>query len=429
VETLIKQCIACQATDVKTHKAPLIMSPMPSAPWEEISIDLKGPIKPNDEHLMVVIDDYSRFPLLETMTSITAATIIKRLDTIFSIFGVPDYVRTDNGPAFRSKEFADFAQHMGFIHIKVTPLWPQANGLVESFMKNLGKVIKTALIDRISWKTRLPEFLRNYRSTPHATTNVAPIPLFLRNGDTTRLPKYKNSFIPTLIDDSARKQDNYKKHIQKSNAEIRKKPKTRHFQVGDTVLVKQEMTNKSMAKYDPIPYRITYINHTLITASRENKTITRNISFFKHLRTIDDTQQPLKVQNFEKSKLNPKPKGIRFYFKKGGENINEDSEDNKNKSGDNEYESIDISNSDKTSDNFNYLDLDEEQTVIEITKSEEEELDELNNNISARPIRAERQLVHTLSDPEILHGQNTERVLRHRNPKNYIYKRRYTKIT
>jgi hypothetical protein len=124
---------------------------------------------------------------------------------------------------------------MGFIHIKVTPLWPQANGLVESFMKNLGKVIKTALIDRISWKTRLTEFLRNYRSTPHATTNVAPITLFLRNGDTTRLPKYKNSFIPTLIDDSARKQDTYKKHIQKSNAEIRKKPKTRHFQVGDTV--------------------------------------------------------------------------------------------------------------------------------------------------------------------------------------------------
>jgi hypothetical protein len=70
----------------------------------------------------------------------------------------------------------------------------------------------------------LQNFVRNYRSTPHATTNVAPITLFLRNGDTTRLPKYKNSFIPTLIDDSARKQDNYKKYIQKSNAEIRKKP-------------------------------------------------------------------------------------------------------------------------------------------------------------------------------------------------------------
>ena len=279
--------------------------------------------------------------------------------------------------------------------------------------------------------TRLTEFLRNYRSTPHATTNVAPITLFLRNGVTTRLPKYKNSLIPTLIDVSARKEDKYKNHIQKANAEIRKKPKTRHFQVEDTVLVKQDMAIKSMAKYDQIPYRITYINHTLITASRDNKTITRNISFFKHLRIIDDTKQPLKVQNFEKSKFNSQPKGIRFYFKKGGENMNEDSEDNTNnntnKSPDNEYESIDIRNSDKTSNNFNYLDSDEEQTVIEITKSEEEELDELNNNISARPIREERLLVHTLSDPEILHGQNTKRVLRPRNAKNYIYKRRYTK--
>jgi hypothetical protein len=58
--------------------------------------------------------------------------------------------------------------------------------------------------------------------------------------------------------------------------------------------------------------------------------------------------------------------------------------------------------------------------VIEITKSEQEELDELNNNRSARKVREERQLVHTLSDPEILHGQNTERVLRHRNLKNHI---------
>ena len=63
-----------------------------------------------------VIDDYSRFPLLETLTTTTAATIIKRLDNIFSIFSVPNYVRTDNGPAFRSKELEDFAKHMGFKH-------------------------------------------------------------------------------------------------------------------------------------------------------------------------------------------------------------------------------------------------------------------------------------------------------------------------
>ena len=427
VETMLKQCIACRATDVKTHTAPINMSPMPSAPWEEISIDLKGPIKPNDEHLMVVIDDYSRFPLLETLTSITAATIIKRLDTIFSIFGVPNYVRTDNGPAFRSKEFEDFSKHMGFIHIKVTPLWPQANGLVESFMKNLGKVIKTAFIDKISWKIRLTEFLRNYRSTPHATTNIAPINLFLRNGDTSRLPKYKHSFIPTLIDIEARTQDNLKKSIKKSNAEIRKKPKTINFKIGDTVLVKQDVKNKSMSKYDPIPYNITYINHSLITASREDKTITRNISFFKHIvNTKYENKKKTTFNEPHELKEKVKPKGIRFYFKKGGENINEDN-NSKNSSETNENENLNISLSDQASDHSNYLNSDEEQTIVEITKSEAEELDELNNQSSVKPTRVEPQLFHTSSDPEILHGQNTERILRSRVQKDYTYKRKYTK--
>jgi hypothetical protein len=90
------------------------MSPMPSAPWEEISIDLKGPIKPTDEHLMVVIDDYSRFPLLETLTTITAASIIKRLDNIFSIFSFSNYVRTDDDPAFRSQKLRRFCKTYRF---------------------------------------------------------------------------------------------------------------------------------------------------------------------------------------------------------------------------------------------------------------------------------------------------------------------------
>ncbi len=89
---------------------------------------------------------------------------------------------------------------MGFKHRLITPEWPRANGMAESFMKNLGKINKTAKIDKVHWKTRLTEFLRNYRATPHATTNQAPSALFLRNSTTTRLPRYKQSFHPTEID-------------------------------------------------------------------------------------------------------------------------------------------------------------------------------------------------------------------------------------
>jgi hypothetical protein len=56
-------------------------------------------------------------------------------------------IQTDNGPPFQSEVFKEFPLRIGFKHRKVTPLWPRDNGKVESFMKNLGKVLRTAVID------------------------------------------------------------------------------------------------------------------------------------------------------------------------------------------------------------------------------------------------------------------------------------------
>ena len=89
---------------------------------------------------MVIKDEYSRFLLVEIIHSLKAETVTKRLDTIFSIFGIPEETRTDNGPPFNSLNFKEFSEYLGFR--KITPLWPKANGIAESFMKNLGKIIR-----------------------------------------------------------------------------------------------------------------------------------------------------------------------------------------------------------------------------------------------------------------------------------------------
>ena len=73
--------------------------------------------------------------------------------------------------------------------------------MVERFVKNLGKVLRTARIDQINWKRRLRQFLRNYRATPHATTKIAPNKLLYRNADTSRLPHF--IFKPNSIDKQA----------------------------------------------------------------------------------------------------------------------------------------------------------------------------------------------------------------------------------
>ena len=117
--------------------------------------------------MLVVIDDYSRFPEVEVTTTTSARATLPKLDRIFATHGIPEVIRSDNGPPFQSKEFADYATYMGFIHRRVTPLWPEANGEVENFMKPLKKICRTAQLEGRPWKKELYTFLRNYRATPH----------------------------------------------------------------------------------------------------------------------------------------------------------------------------------------------------------------------------------------------------------------------
>ena len=56
--------------------------------------------------------------------------------------------------------------------------------------------------------------------------------------------------------------------------------------IGDMVLVRRTVTNKSMSPWDPEPYRVTTIKGSMIVAERNGqnaKTITRNSSMFKKL--------------------------------------------------------------------------------------------------------------------------------------------------
>ena len=90
----VSSCRPCQASvDVKTRE-PLIMSDLPSAPWEFISIDFYGPLG-SGEYLLSIIDQYSRFPIIRTVRSTRAKATIAKLDGVFSEFGIPKKVKND----------------------------------------------------------------------------------------------------------------------------------------------------------------------------------------------------------------------------------------------------------------------------------------------------------------------------------------------
>ena len=53
---------------------------------------------PSGDYLLVVIDEYSRFPEVEIVKSTSATSVIPKLDFIFARQGIPDELKTDNAP-------------------------------------------------------------------------------------------------------------------------------------------------------------------------------------------------------------------------------------------------------------------------------------------------------------------------------------------
>lgn len=159
-EQLISHCTPCQSSTPKTEHQPQQMSELPQGPWQKVALDFCGPF-PSGDYLLVILDEYSRFPFVEIMSSTSANKTVPLIDKVFSTVGIPTEVKSDNGPPFSDKEFLDFAQYLGLHHRKITPYWPQGNAEVERFMRTLTKAVHTATADGKPWEQELHKFLRN----------------------------------------------------------------------------------------------------------------------------------------------------------------------------------------------------------------------------------------------------------------------------
>ncbi|CAB4010962.1 Transposon Ty3-I Gag-Pol poly [Paramuricea clavata] len=283
VSAVVGPCIACQATVNTPSQKPVKSTQLPNGPWESLAVDYYG-LLPSGDYVLVIIDKYSRFPEIEFTTSTSAKATIPKLDRIFSSYGIPIQLKSDNRPPFNSKTFSDYCEFMGIQHNSITPLHPQANRLVENFNRMINKVMRTSSIERKCWKQEFFKFLRNYRATPHTTTGKSPAELLFQTRPyRVRLPELSTSHD---TDNEVRERDAEKKLQAKQYADRKSYVKLSNLKVGDLVLMRNERKGKLQPVYDPKPYTVTARKGTMITASRviPRHVITRNSSFFKLLK-------------------------------------------------------------------------------------------------------------------------------------------------
>lgn len=154
--------------------------------------------------------------------------------------------------------------------------------MVERLVRTVKKSIRSALASGTSWKHELPEFLLAYRNTPHASTGVSPAQLLLGRPLRDKLTVAgKDNLPPNSATKAALDRDAGRKSYNKSYADKTRHAKSRTVTEGDHVLVRRDKRPSSFApRYDPQPYEVTTIKGTTVSAQRDGKTITRNISWF-----------------------------------------------------------------------------------------------------------------------------------------------------
>ena len=281
-ENAVRECIPCQANTTRINMEPLSMSELPPGAWLNLSIDFCGPL-PSGDSLLVIQDEYSRYPVVEIMRKTTTDNLIQTVDKVFAEFGLPKVIKSDNGPQFRSSPWSTFLKQSGVKHRKITPLWPRANAQAESFNKPLLKAIRSASIQNKSWKRELQTFLRMYRCTPHATTGFTPYYLLFGREPRTKLPQT----VPASSiddDDKLRTRDKEAKIRMKTTMDQRHHAKPNAISSGDTVLVRQPKLNKLSTPFWPKPLLVTATKGSMITALRpDGSKVTRNAALFRKL--------------------------------------------------------------------------------------------------------------------------------------------------
>jgi len=212
VKNICSDCATCKSLKPSFYKPPAAELVKALKPFDRISLDFKGPLPSRtlNRYLLVVVDEYSRFPFAYPCSDISASTVTRCLSSLFSLFGTPSYVHSDRGTAFMSSEMTTFLRRHQISSSRSTPYHPTGNSQCERYVGLIWKTILLALKDRhlsvSDWETVLPDALHCLRtllctstnSTPHdrlfsfpRRSSIGPsLPSWLSDGEVALLRKY-----------------------------------------------------------------------------------------------------------------------------------------------------------------------------------------------------------------------------------------------
>ena len=183
---------------------PLQSHPTPEVPWHTVATDL---FKTKNFKYLLIVDYYSRFPILCKLSSTTSRVLVQEMKAVFAELGVPNIIVSDGGPQYISAEFKDFTKHWQIEHRVSSPRNPQSNGMAEHCVQTM----KASLIKTIEGGEDVDLALLTHKTIP--LNQGLPLPAELLNSRKykTLLPTH---IVPTRLQESYRQIMDQGKQVQ-----------------------------------------------------------------------------------------------------------------------------------------------------------------------------------------------------------------------
>jgi len=128
--------------------------------------------------LLTIVDEYTRECLaIEVARRLRSDDVLFRLAELFVQRGVPQHIRSDNGPEFAAKAVREWLQRVGVRTLFITPGSPWENGYIESFNGRLrDELLDRELFDTL-WEVQV--LVERWRQTynrirPHSALGYRP---------------------------------------------------------------------------------------------------------------------------------------------------------------------------------------------------------------------------------------------------------------
>ena len=153
-------------------------------PMEKVHLDFLGPLPKTshgNEYILVMVDQFTKWVECVPLPSQTAeATAQAAVSGLFSRFGYPLQIVTDQGRNFESKLFSNLCKVLQIHKARTTPYRPSANGQVERYNRTLMDAVRCYIgKSQNQWDKYLSQIAGAIRSTVNRSTGFTPNMLML----------------------------------------------------------------------------------------------------------------------------------------------------------------------------------------------------------------------------------------------------------